>query len=330
MSYVYLLTSGSIAKKDNQRLLIEKNNSIIASMPFNDVECVIVNEGCNITTPVIDILLNHKKCIFFVDFSGHLRGSLTPANISNYQFKRQIEVMDEKNYQTILAQNTIKEKLLNQRQLLKNISKQKKLPSLNTYTNTIKTITKSLMHEKNVDTMRGLEGIAAKEYFDAFKVILANTGWNWLGRSRRPAKDKVNALLNYGYAFLERETRLAIVATNLDPRIGFLHCNNGKKDSLVFDLMELFRQPIIDRFIMNIINRKQISPDHIKKNKQYGYILDETIKATWIHLYENYMEKPLQSLEGLSPREYIRNKVKNFSYKISKLANSTTEREALI
>ena len=68
------------------------------------------------------------------------------------------------------------------------------------------------MHEKNVDTMRGLEGIAAKEYFDAFKVILANTGWNWLGRSRRPAKDKVNALLNYGYAFLERETRLAIVA----------------------------------------------------------------------------------------------------------------------
>lgn len=83
-------------------------------------------------------------------------------------------------------------------------------------------------------------------YFSAYELILENTEWVWKGRSRRPALDPANALLNYAYAFLEREVRTAIVGAGLDPRFGFFHSNNGRKDSLVVDLMELFRQPIID------------------------------------------------------------------------------------
>lgn len=78
---------------------------------------------------------------------------------------------------------------------------------------------------------------------------------------------------NYGYAFLEREVRLAIIGAQLDARIGFLHTNNGRKDSLVFDLMEPFRQSVIDRLVLKSINLGQFKvddfADEIKEQADY-------------------------------------------------------------
>ena len=92
---------------------------------------------------------------------------------------------------------------------------------------------KKIISGKDRDALRGMEGIASRTYFEGFRYILDQEKWPWIGRSRRPAQDAVNALLNYGYAFLEREVRLGIIGSGLDVRIGFLHSNNGRKDSLV-------------------------------------------------------------------------------------------------
>ena len=75
---------------------------------------------------------------------------------------------------------------------------------------------------------------------------------DFLRRSNRHARHPVNALLNYAYAVLESEVRIAIGEVGLDPTIGYLHVCQPKRDSLVYDLMEPSR-PVVDRVVLNLI-----------------------------------------------------------------------------
>ena len=137
-----------------------------------------------------------------------------------------------------LIQHTIGIKLRNQRLLIKSYAKNHHDLELAHMADELKRYEKRIKQETNHEMLRGLEGLAAKKYFSAFPLILDDAIWHWNGRTRRPPKDPVNALLSYGYAFLEREIRIAALGAGLDVRFGFFHSNNGRKDILVFDLIE--------------------------------------------------------------------------------------------
>jgi ribosomal protein L37E len=72
--------------------------------------------------------------------------------------------------------------------------------------------------------------------------------------SQRLAADPLNAMLNYLYALLESEARLAVAALGLDPGLGFLHLDSRSRDSLASDVMEPVR-PLVDAFVLDWIAR---------------------------------------------------------------------------
>ena len=82
--------------------------------------------------------------------------------------------------------------------------------------------------------------MTAKKYFGAISSIVPEK-YKFEGRSRNPAKDEFNAMLNYGYGVLYSMVEKACIIAGLDPYIGFLHTDNYNKKSLVFDVIELFR-----------------------------------------------------------------------------------------
>ncbi|MDO6387968.1 CRISPR-associated endonuclease Cas1 [Uliginosibacterium sp. 31-12] len=88
------------------------------------------------------------------------------------------------------------------------------------------------------------------------------TGAPWLtsGRTRRPPRDRFNALLSFVYAMWMNDCRSAIEAAGLDPQIGFLHAVRLGRAALALDLQEEFRA-IADRLVLTLINRGQINPD---------------------------------------------------------------------
>ena len=118
---------------------------------------------------------------------------------------------------------------------------------------------------------------------------------------------------NYGYAFLEREVRMAVIGAGLDGRMGFFHSNNGRKDSLVFDLMEPFRQRIIDRLVLKLLNRKQFKPEDFSYMQDGGCCLRDAARQRWIECYESYMAHPTNEYGGAAPRKWIREWVHNFA-----------------
>ena len=104
----------------------------------------------------------------------------------------------------------------------------------------------------------GIEGDAASAYFGVFNELLRGSDFVFNGRVRRPPTDAVNALLSYIYTLITHECSSALQGVGLDPYVGFLHQDRPGRVSLALDLLEEFRAPWADRFVLTLINRKQI------------------------------------------------------------------------
>jgi CRISPR-associated endonuclease Cas1 len=129
---------------------------------------------------------------------------------------------------------------------------------------------------QTIDDLRLLEAWAAISYFAAWRTITLRwkgTGkkpippeWRRVGmrqdvrrRSNRHARHPVNAMLNYGYAVLECQVRIAIAEVGLDLTIGYLHVCQPGRQALVYDLMEPYR-PRVDREVLALIRSRIFMP----------------------------------------------------------------------
>lgn len=115
-----------------------------------------------------------------------------------------------------------------------------------------------VQHASLVSETMGIEGDAASVYFGVFNTLLRGSGFEFNGRIRRPPTDPVNALLSFAYTLITHECSSALQGVGLDPYVGFLHQDRPGRVSLALDLLEEFRAPWADRFILTLINRQQI------------------------------------------------------------------------
>lgn len=109
----------------------------------------------------------------------------------------------------------------------------------------------------------GIEGDAAARYFAHFLTMLrpkvvATEGLTFSTRTRRPARDPINAALKLCYGLLTVDVLRAVVACGLDPHAGFLHSSGRNKPALALDLVEEFRAPIADSVVLNAFNNGEI------------------------------------------------------------------------
>ena len=118
----------------------------------------------------------------------------------------------------------------------------------------------AIKNTSSLGSLRGLEGEAASLYFSVMdQMILTNkTDFFFVGRSRRPPMDKMNALLSFAYALLARDCASALESVGLDSYVGFLHTDRPGRMSLALDLMEEFRPCLADRFVLTLINNRII------------------------------------------------------------------------
>lgn len=108
-------------------------------------------------------------------------------------------------------------------------------------------------------SLQGFEGFSTNEYYSALMKILP-AEFNFTGRNRNPPMDPFNSLLGYGYGILYSRIRSAIVKSGLSPYYGVFHATYRTQEALVYDLIEEFRQPVVDRAVLTLIARKQVSP----------------------------------------------------------------------
>lgn len=103
------------------------------------------------------------------------------------------------------------------------------------------------------NTLLGIEGVSGRVYWEGVQEIVSRKA-EFFGRVHRGATDKVNSMFNYGYGILYSQVWGAVISAGLEPFAGFLHVDRPGKPSLVLDLVEEFRQPVVDRTVISHIN----------------------------------------------------------------------------
>jgi CRISP-associated protein Cas1 len=151
------------------------------------------------------------------------------------------------------------------------------------------------------DELMGIEGAAAREYFAALGQIVPED-MRFIGRSRQPPADTVNAALSYGYAIILGEAVSALCSAGLDPAIGLLHTEQDRRPSLALDLMEEFRPLIVDQVVIAAARRGELRPEHGHREESlHGVLLTKAGREVLVDAYERRMLQHTKgALSGLS------------------------------
>jgi CRISP-associated protein Cas1 len=146
-----------------------------------------------------------------------------------------------------------------------------------------------------LDGVRGLEGAAARAYFEAFDHLVTQQKESFFfrERSRRPPLDNLNALLSFLYTLLCHDVVAALEAVGLDPAVGFLHRDRPGRPSLALDLMEELRAFLADRLALSLINLQQIRAADFEQKETGGVVLESEARKTVLTAYQKRKQEEI-------------------------------------
>ncbi len=316
MSEIYLSKHGTEVKKQGGQLLIKTPDGDSKYLPLNYADCLIVMAAVQISYSAITTILRNNGSIIYLSSNGTILGELGQKSGTARLLVRQLKCYLNIEIRQQIAIDIIKKKILSQRNLLRIKNKYIQSSDLKKTITELKSLTKAANNTTNIKTLMGIEGIAAKKYFDAYKIILAKNEIVWQGRNKRPATDPINSMLSFGYSLLEKDVRRAISSIGLNSSIGFLHEIDYRKESLVYDIMEIFRPLIVDRMVLRLIRLGTFTKNDFVYSDNSCLFTNESCKK-FIMIYEKYTLKR-QSNKKLNFKDMIIMETRNFSKRIRK------------
>ena len=273
----------SITKRDNQIVIKEEGKEVDYFLPKDLKQIIILGKGA-ITFDAITLLAESDVDLIAIDWRGNIKYRLASKDHNNVQIRKQQYQSLNDSRSGYLAKKFIESKIKNQKATLGALSRARGgVKFLELQKNKLNNLSKALNDIKNRPSERirseifGIEGMASQEYWSRFRHVLSDD-LNFLNRSGRGAQDIVNSMLNYSYAILSSEILKSLHMSGLDPYAGFLHADLYGRTSLVFDLMEEFRQQIVDKSVLKLINLGQIQKDDFEIREGFVFIGEECRK----------------------------------------------------
>jgi len=146
-----------------------------------------------------------------------------------------------------------------------------------------------------LDTVRGIEGESARHYFGVFDhlILAQKEDFFFKSRNRRPPLDNVNSLLSFVYTLLTHDARSALESVGLDPAVGFLHRDRPGRPGLALDLVEEFRPMLGDRFVLSMVNKRQLQSDGFRKSESGAVLMDDETRKAILTAYQERKQETI-------------------------------------
>ncbi len=240
------------------KVVVKEYGKIIKQMPLNAVSRIIIQSpGITISSMLIYQCSKRNIDIDFLYKDEPYALITYYKSVSSTTHNKQLNLMQTPKALKI-AQTIVKTKAKNQLNLIKYFARYRENTDLKEFAKLEKIIKQIEKYYKRIDTthntnaLMGYEGSISKAYWQAFGILIDRPDFT---RVTQNAPDPINQAINYGYGFLYHRIQSAIVKTGLSLYHSFLHTEQANKPTLVFDLIEEFRQPVVDREIISILNR---------------------------------------------------------------------------
>lgn len=317
LNTLYVMTAGSYLHLDNDTVRIEVERETKLRVPLHHLQA-IVTFGDVLTSPaLVGRCMQGGIGMTLLDRNGRFRARVEgPVSGNVLLRKAQFEASADPVAALKLARNIVAGKLRNSRVVLQRAARESKAaPDREILDSAVQKLDASSRAAKvaaTMDALRGVEGEAAHTYFVAANhMIRADTRHEFAmeGRSRRPPRDRLNALLSFLYTVLTHECRCALETVGLDPQVGFLHVLRPGRPALALDLVEEFRSILADRVVLTLVNRGQVKAADFRVTEGGAVLMnDETRRAVsvaWQEKKQETLTHPLLETEvpiGLLPQ----------------------------
>ena len=246
-----------------ERVVVRLKKRRIVEMPAHDLQLVVIaSKGVSLSSDLVQELALRGVRLSFLTRGGSAAAMLhSPTITATVATRRDQLAAETKPVGAELALAFVAGKIANQERLLRYFGKYLKTSDPERWERVRKQAgaLRRLRGKVNARSFRtleaargilmGAEGSAGRVYWAGVKALLGDES-DFPGRLHRGARDPINSALNYGYGILYTHVWSAALNAGLEPFAGFLHVDRSGKPSLVLDLIEEFRQPIVDRAVL--------------------------------------------------------------------------------
>lgn len=251
---IYLTKVGECfcVKKDRQKQEIAAKK----------VEQIIITTAAAISTDAIELAVENNIDIVFLKKYGAPFGRVWHSKMGSISTirKKQLD-LDSNEMGTTLVKEFLCQKMNNQVDFLNSLAMNRRDDRKNDIKETISKIKELVKKVENIDdninnvrnSLQGYEGTASRLYFSKLSELMPEK-FKFDGRSKNPAKDEFNCMLNYGYGIMYSNVERACILAGLDPFIGIMHVDNYNRQSFVFDLIEMYRI-YIDQIVFKLFSK---------------------------------------------------------------------------
>ena len=261
---LYVQTEGTTLRLEHEALRVMRDGAMVARFPLLGLSGVVVFGGVHVTSSLIHRCAEDGRSLVWLSRTGRFRARLQGATRGNVLLRREQHLaLSDECHTVAIARQMVAGKIQNTRQSLlrsaRDVASDGDRGMLQSVGVDLERGLAGLQRTLDLDVIRGIEGEAARRYFAALPRLLVPERRDWCigGRSRRPPRDRVNAVLSFLYALLRAECESALEGVGLDPQVGYLHALRPGRPALALDLMEELR-PLSDRVAITLVNRRQL------------------------------------------------------------------------
>ncbi len=283
---LYVTNENAYLRKDGEDVCVVLDGEKDVKIPSHNLEGVVCFGYQGASTKLMAMCAEKNIGISFHTPYGKFLCRVQGKVSGNILLrKRQYRVSDDGNLSCLVSRNFILGKLVNYRNVLNRFKRDYMDKFDECVKNSIEYLSdtiKSVLVCENLDTLRGLEGVGTKYYFDVFdKLILADKeNFKFDSRNKRPPLDRVNSLLSFVYVLLSHDVESALESVGLDPQVGFLHRDRSGRSSLALDMMEELRAYLGDRFALKLINTKMLNKDDFVIKENGSVLINEEARKS--------------------------------------------------
>ncbi len=254
MSFPYLTEQGSVLRKSGDRLIVEIEDRVTLDLPYHKLEAVLVFGNVQITSAAAGEMLDKGVRLSFFTRHGRFIGAAVPASGKNVLLSvRQFQAYADASRAIEFARAIVRQKIANSLAAPEDLAGQNPGVLRAGWRSDFEDAIASCAAAPAIAMLDGIEGSAAHTYFEAL-MRFNKSRFTWEGRRKHPAPDPLNALLSLTYTLLTHELTGLLDGVGLDPYLGFLHQIDYGRPSLSLDLIEAFRAPAADRFVLRLVN----------------------------------------------------------------------------
>lgn len=294
LNTLYVTTQGAYLYKDGETVAVKIEGETRLRVPMHTIDGIVCFGRVSCSPFLMGACAERDVAVSFLSEKGRFLAKIVGPVSGNVLLRReQYRKADDDHFSSLFAHAVLTGKLINSRSVLQRALRDHwdkiDIVAVEKAVQHISALLKQLNPATPLNSLRGIEGDAARTYFSVFDHLITvnKNEFYFKGRNRRPPLDRVNCLLSFTYTLLLHDIRSALETVGLDPDVGLLHRDRPGRPGLALDMMEEFRPYIADRLVLTLINTGQAKDRDFKIMEVGAVTMSDDMRKKVLTAYQN-------------------------------------------